>query len=353
MKKFLIITVGLLAAVTAAALAVFYRWMQTPNGRLHPVMALAHQWMLRSRAPFTLENLPESRQEMKNIRPRLPIYDVQNLTIAGPGGEIPLRIYKGQENGRLPVIVFFHGGGFVLGSIQSHENVVRQMAVETGALVISVDYRLAPEHPFPAGLDDCYAAVQWAEAHAAGYGGDPAQLAVAGDSAGGNLAAAVCLRARAEGGPAIGMQALLYPATIMRDDDSESSRQFVGYVLYEEDLLHFHDWYMGETGQEENPYASPLLAKDLSQLPPAYVLTAGMDPLRDQGKAYADRLRAAGVPVVYRNYEGMLHGFLNMVDFPLPGGRQMLSTPQLVYQEMAAFMAETLPHQGSVPKIKD
>ncbi len=336
MKKLLIFLIGFLVASATAGLVILYRWMQTPNGRLHPIMAVTNRWLQANRMPITLDTLAAVRQNMNAVMPHVPIAFEQDVVIDGPGGDLLLRIYKPHENGRLPVIVFFHGGGFALGSIKSHANVARQMANETGAMIISVDYRLAPEHPFPAGLDDCYAATEWAVAHAAEYGGDPVQLAVAGDSAGGNFAATVCLRARDENGPKINLQALFYPSTIMLDDDSPSRHDYVSYVLYEDDLFNFHDWYMAHA-DDENPYASPLLAEDLSQLPPAYIVTAGMDPLRDQGQAYAKRLQEAGVPVVYHNFEGMMHGFLNMVDARLPGMQRVMNQPKQAYQEMLAL----------------
>jgi acetyl esterase len=269
----------------------------------------------------------------------LPLEAVTDLTIDGPHGSIPLRIYTPPGKAPFPLVMFFHGGGFVEGSIQSYEFMARRMALELTAVVVAVDYRLAPEHPFPAGQDDCYAATCWASQHCAEINGDATRLIVAGDSAGGNLATTVALRARNEDGPAIALQFLIYPVTLMYGDASESQQQFAGYMLSEAYMRTYHDWYIADSGQGSNPYASPLLAPDLSQLPPAYVVTAGMDPLRDQGKAYADRLRAAGVPVMYRNAEGMLHAFMAfdfITDVPVAG--KFFTATQMVYSDMRMML---------------
>ena len=335
MKKLLIIMLGLMAA----ALAVLYRWMQTPNGRLHPYMAVinkATQWVSKE---LTLETLESRRQRPSPPVVGISLADVTDLSIDGPHGSIPLRIYTPLGEAPFPVVVFFHGGGFAEGSVASHDYMARRWAQELAAVVVSVNYRLAPEHPFPAGHDDCYAATCWVAENCAALNGDPARLVVAGDSAGGNMAATVSLHARDVGVPAIALQFLIYPATIMYGDTSESRQQFAGYILSEADMRTYHDWYIADTGQGDNPYASPLLAPDLSQLPPAYVVTAGMDPLRDQGKAYADRLREAGVPVVYRNAEGMLHAFMAfdfITDVPVLG--TFFTATQMVYSDMRMML---------------
>jgi acetyl esterase len=340
MKKFRII-IGLLAAGTISSLAVVYRWMQTPNGRLHPYMAVANKFSQWFKADVTLENLEAKRSRVSPPALLPPLADVSDRTIDGPHGSIPIRIYTPIGDPPFPIVVFFHGGGFVEGSIESHDHMARRLALELTAVVVSVDYRLAPEHPFPAGHDDCFAATCWAAQHAAEIKGDATRLIVAGDSAGGNLAATVSLRARDEADPAITLQILIYPSTLMVGDTSESRQQFAGYLLSEADMHTYHEWYIADTGQEENPYASPLLAPDLSHLPPAYILTAGMDPLRDQGKAYADRLREAGVPLVYHNFEGMIHAFMAfdfLESIPLFG--QFFSAPTTAYAEMRRMMQE-------------
>ena len=241
---------------------------------------------------------------------------VEDRTIPGPdGAPLPVRIYTpadGAGDAPRPVVVFFHGGGWVIGSIDSHDATVRQMVNRTGMVWVSVDYRLAPEHPFPAGLHDCYAAVEWAVAEAASFGGDPSRLAVAGDSAGGNLAAAVALLARDRSGPAIGFQLLVYPCCDLDPDRWPSMRENAeGYLLSRAMM----DWFTGHTFADEHrtdPYAAPVHATDLSGLPPALVVTAEYDPLRDEGEHYGNLLQAAGVPCTVTRYDGMIHGFFGM-----------------------------------------
>jgi len=340
MKKLLII-IGLLTTGTAATLAVVYRWMQTPNGRLHPYMAVINKFLQLTHRDLTLENLESKRNQAAPPVLSQPLADITDRTIDGPHGSIPLRIYTPFGKAPFPIIVFFHGGGFVQGSIESHDHMARRMALELDAIVVSVDYRLAPEHPFPQGHNDCYAATCWASQHAVELNGDATHLIVAGDSAGGNMAATVSLRARDEGQPTITMQILIYPSTLMFGDTSESRKQFAGYLMSESDMNTYHEWYIADTGQGDNPYASPLLAPDLSNLPPAYVMTGGMDPLRDQGEAYAARLRDAAVPVVYHNYEGMIHAFMAfefLEKIPVVG--RFFSAPQIAYSEMRMMLQE-------------
>ena len=242
------------------------------------------------------------------------VSEVEDRTVPGYDGgpEVPVRIYRPKGEGPFPTVVFYHGGGFVIGDLESHDITCRYLANETDSVVVAVDYRLAPEHPFPAAVEDCYAATTWA-ASAEELDGD-GNLAVMGDSAGGNLAAAVSLMARDLDGPDIDRQVLVYPAT-SRSDDWPSMTQFgEGYFLQAEDMDWFHDSYVPNEVHEANPYANPLEAADLSGLPPATVITAGFDPLRDQGAAYAEALAEAGVGVEYRNYEEMIHGFFTMLE---------------------------------------
>jgi acetyl esterase len=239
---------------------------------------------------------------------------IEDRTVPGYDGgpEVPVRIYRPKGEGPFPTVVFYHGGGFVIGDLESHDITCRYLANETDSVVVAVDYRLAPEHPFPAAVEDCYAATTWA-ASAEELDGD-GNLAVMGDSAGGNLAAAVSLMARDLDGPDIDRQVLVYPAT-SRSDDWPSMTQFgEGYFLQAEDMDWFHDSYVPNEVHEANPYANPLEAADLSGLPPATVITAGFDPLRDQGAAYAEALAEAGIDVEYRNYEEMIHGFFTMLE---------------------------------------
>jgi acetyl esterase len=236
---------------------------------------------------------------------------VTAATVPGPGGDIPVRVHRPPADGPLPVVVWFHGGGFVIGDLDACQTVCQRLAARVPAVVVAVGYRLAPEHRFPAALDDAVAATAWVADHAAELGGDPARLAVAGDSAGGNLATGVARRARDAGGPTIAFELLVYPVTDCTSS-LPSHREFgSGYLLDTETLDWFYDHYLGGADPRD-PDASPLFAADLSGLPPALVVTAGCDPLRDEGEAYAGRLREAGVPVTATRYDGMFHGFYGL-----------------------------------------
>lgn len=236
---------------------------------------------------------------------------VEDRTVPGADGDIPARVYwplgrDGVEGEPLPLVVFFHGGGFVLCDLDTHDAVCRNLANMAHAVVLSVDYRLAPETPYPGGVEDAYAATVWAHAHAAELGGDPERLVVAGDSSGGNFAAVVALMGRDRGGPPIAYQYLIYPVA---DQDFETASYRENGADYFTTATHMH-WYCQQYGGDAaDPYVSPLRAEDLSGLPPARVITAEFDPLRDEGEAYARRLQEAGVDVTSRRFDGMFHGF--------------------------------------------
>lgn len=240
--------------------------------------------------------------------------DVENRRIPGPGGEIPIRIYTPEASGPLPLVMFFHGGGFVLCSLETHDELCRALCRDTAAVVVSVDYRLAPEARYPAAADDCYAALEWCAAHAAELGADGTRIAVAGDSAGGNLAAVTALRARDLGGPALRHQTLIYPATSCAFDTPSYRDNAEGYFLTADAMRWFWSHYLGDMEQGREAYACPQNAESLTGLPSATVITAEYDPLRDEGEAYAERLRAAGVKVKLQRYDGMIHGFVSMAD---------------------------------------
>jgi len=242
-----------------------------------------------------------------------PVGKVENRTMPGPAGDMALRIYTPLEAkaATLPGFVFFHGGGFVIGDLDTHDDLCRCLANASGCRVVSADYRLAPESPFPAAVEDCLAATQWIDAHKGelGIAGD---IAVGGDSAGGNLAAVVCQLAKSAG-PKLAFQLLIYPVTQLGQPDTPSMRENgKGYFLERDGMAWFTRMYCPDAQHHRDPRLSPLLAADLSGLPPAYVVTAGFDPLRDEGVAYADKLDAAGVPVTHVNYPGMIHGFFSM-----------------------------------------
>ena len=241
---------------------------------------------------------------------------VEELSIPGPGGAIPARLYAPGKDAKLPALVYFHGGGWVIGSLDTHDDLCRRLARASGCMVVSVDYRLAPEHKFPAAVDDALAATRWVAANAARIGADPARLAVGGDSAGGNLAAAVCLLARDQGGPALRYQLLIYPVTT-RDFTLPSYKAFgEGFVLTAKGMEWFWNHYLRAPNDALDFRASPLLAKSLRGLPPALVATAEYDVLRDEGEQYAARLKQDGVPVRPVRYAGMIHIFATMSVVP-------------------------------------
>jgi acetyl esterase len=241
-----------------------------------------------------------------------PVDRVEDRTIPGPAGDIPVRVYAPDSNGPLPLLAFFHGGGFVIGSIETHDGTCRSLANGAGCCVVSVDYRLAPEHPFPAAPEDCYAVTCWLSEHGAELGGDPTRLAVAGDSAGGNLAAVVALLCRDRGGPQLAHQLLVYPVIDHAFDTASYAENAEGYMLTTEMMKWFWEQYLEGPEAGRDPLASPIQADSHADLAPASVLTAEFDPLRDEGEAYAARLIAAGVPTKLVRYNGLFHGFFGM-----------------------------------------
>jgi acetyl esterase len=249
--------------------------------------------------------------QMALITEREPVAHVEDRTIPGPAGEIPVRIYRPAGEGPFPVLVFFHGGGWVICNLETHDGLCRRLANATGCVVVSVDYRLAPEHKFPAAPEDCYAATRWVAEHAAEIKADSARIAVGGDSAGGNLAAVVTLMARERGGPPLVFQLLIYPATDFEARTPSLQENATGYGLSLDDMRWFASHYLNSAEERKHPLASPMQAEDLSGLPPALVITAEYDPLRDEGELYGARLREAGVPVTVSRYDGMIHGFLS------------------------------------------
>ena len=254
--------------------------------------------------------------------PALP--RVEDRTIPGPAGELRARVYTPEGKGPFPGLVFFHGGGFVLCSLDSHDGQCRSLAHGAGCVVVSVDYRLAPEHKFPAAPEDCYAATRWVAEHAADFDVDPTRLAIGGDSAGGNLTAVTALLARDRGGPTLRFQLLVYPVTDCAFETASYRDNAEGYFLTKSMMRWFWDHYLSDPAHAEDPYASPLRAKDLSGLPPGLCITAEFDPLRDEGESYAERLRKAGVDVVTSRYDGMFHGFFGMAGL-LDQGRRAIA----------------------------
>ncbi|MCG6203497.1 alpha/beta hydrolase [Rhodopseudomonas sp. HC1] len=252
---------------------------------------------------------------VSNPEPR-ELASVQSVAIPGPAGDIPARIYTPktlrQDNGLAPALVFFHGGGWVIGNLDTHDVVCRAIADEGQLIVISVDYRLAPEHKFPAAVDDAIAATRWIADNARKLGIDAEEISVGGDSAGGNLAAVVAIDARDHGGPMLAGQVLIYPATDFAMSHPSHSEPETSVLLTHSVIRWFRDHYLGGSHDAEDWRASPARVETLAGLPPAFVITAGADPLRDEGDEYARRLEDAGVPVKHRTYPGQFHGFFTM-----------------------------------------
>lgn len=262
--------------------------------------------------PLDAMSIEEMRRRMRAINEggeTESVGGVTDLSIEGRDSvSIPLRIYEPGTSGPHPVVVFYHGGGWVVGDLETHDNICRSIVNESGCIVVAVDYRRAPEHPFPAAVEDSYDALEWVNRHAESLGGDSKRLAVAGDSSGGALAAAMCLLARG-GDVALSTQVLIYPVTNYQQE--MPSYEENSDVVSREDSNWFKHYYLASPIDGYNPCAFPLEASDLSDLPPAMVLTCEFDPLRDEGVAYANRLSEAGVTTSHHHYEGMIHAFLN------------------------------------------
>jgi acetyl esterase len=260
----------------------------------------------------------EARESMRSrtaaLGPFEEVARVQDHRVPVAGGEIVARAYTPAGKGPFPAYIYFHGGGWVIGDIETHDGICRSLANASGAVVISVDYRLAPEHKYPVAAEDSYAATEWVVRESAKLGIDPRRIAVGGDSAGGNLAAAVCLMSRDRNGPAIALQVLVYPVT-QYGLDTRSYRDYAdGYLLTRNGMRWFWDHYLKRSEDGAEAYASPLSAPRLDGLPPALIITAEFDPLCDEGEAFAARLRQSGVPVTLTRYPGMVHGFIRMLN---------------------------------------
>lgn len=306
---------------------------------LNPLLEQLLKEMAESQAPPIHELPPamarEMYRQMQNVRHPVQLPRVEDFSIPGPGGALRLRAFYpvATPASPLPVALFFHGGGWVIGDLDTHEPVCRALAEGTGAAVLSVDYRLAPEAPFPAAFDDCLAAVDWVAAEGAGLNLDPARLAVVGDSAGGNLAATVALAAR-DRGPNLLAQVLVYPVTDTSLDYPSHLENGAGYLLTREAMEYFIATYIPDAGQRGDARVAPNRVAELGKLPPALVITAEFDPLRDEGEEYAKRLEAAGNQVQLTRYDGMIHGFFNMAE--------LLEDARTAMEEACRFLRERL-----------
>jgi acetyl esterase len=271
-------------------------------------------------APLETLSVPEARarseEMMKRFGPGEPVADVRERALPGPGGDIPVRFYVPAGRAPFPVLVFFHGGGWVVGSLETTDFYCRAVTNAAGCVVASVNYRHGPEHRFPAAADDAYVSMKWIAENAAKLGIDPARLAVGGSSAGGNLAAVAAVMARDAGGPAIRAQVLSVPVMDFNFETKSYREHADGYGLTRGAMQWFWNHYLGSPADGTHPRASPLREKNLRDLPPAFISTAEYDPLRDEGAAYAKRLAQAGVPVEHRDYAGMVHMFLGPDSIP-------------------------------------
>jgi acetyl esterase len=284
---------------------------------------------------------PEARREIAGTArafagPPLPMARVETLSLPGPGGPVPARLYlpPGLAAPR-PLLVYYHGGGWVLCDLDTHDEPCRFLATEARVAVLSVDYRLAPEHRFPAAVEDALAAFHFAAEQATDLGVDAARIAVGGDSAGGNLAAVVAQLARAEGAGQPAFQLLFYPVTDLSTKHPSYSLFSDGFFLTERQMDWYRGHYLPDEAAARDPRASPLLAADLTGLPPAYVATAGFDPLRDEGEAYAARLRDAGVPTTLHRHAGLIHGFCNVLSLGRRAREAMTGAARALGQALA------------------
>ncbi|MFO1222038.1 MAG: alpha/beta hydrolase [Burkholderiaceae bacterium] len=262
--------------------------------------------------PAEARRLYRERRSFTQPAP-IAMADVRELSANGPLGPIGLRLYRpSSAPSPAPVLVYYHGGGWVIGDLDTHDVLCRELAHRAGCAVVAVDYRLGPEHRFPAAVDDCLAATRWVHAQAGALGVDASRLALGGDSAGGNLAAVSAIALRDGGGPQPLLQVLIYPATDMRALAPSHTANGQGYLLSSDSIAYYRGHYMPDRAQWPDWRASPLLHPDVSKLPPALVITAGYDPLRDEGRQYADKLSQAGVPTQYVCFERQIHGFITM-----------------------------------------
>lgn len=294
-----------LEATTAAMLAAAAEAGAPPLSDLSPVQAREMYRMMQPPADD------------------ITVGHIEDRHIPGQAAEIPIRIYRPEGSGPFPVHLHYHGGGWVIGDLETHDADCRELCRAADVIVIAVDYRLAPEHPYPAAVEDCLAAAQWAAANAEAIGGSSGPISVGGDSAGGNLAAVVTRIARDAGAPRINFQLLLYPVTDAAMDTVSYVENREGYMLTEQSMTWFWESYCQNPERRLEPDASPLRAADLSGLPAAHVMTAEFDPLRDEGEAYAKRLQEAGVAVTCERYDGLIHGFFSQARL-IPAARPAL-----------------------------
>jgi acetyl esterase len=316
-----IFTAVILVLIIAGSLIINY-WTHTNYGRLNTEFAIMLKYS-NYFYPHSFKNMPidKIREYMDNRFARwsskpIPFNNIKNIDVNTPSAKVPVRIYTPDSGTTFPVIIYSHGGAWIGGSINDYENVCRKLSKNTNAVIVSVEYRLAPEHPFPAGLNDVYNVLQWAYKNAAVIHGNANQIAVVGDSAGGNFSAVISQMARDRKGPPITCQVLIYPSTNIYELNTKSWSYFEnGFDISRDDMKKSISLYVPRKEDRKNPYVSPLLSENLKNLPPALVITAEFDPLRDEGEAYGEKLKGAGAHVVVTRYKGVTHGFINMDKF--------------------------------------
>ena len=318
----------------------------TRGGRtMDPKAQIIGEFVKSIRVPGYFPPLPELRQQLRTMvtlmdEPAPDLPRIEDIQIPGPAGPMPARVYEGahRDGSRRPMLAYFHGGGWVQGDLETHHGLCARLALGADALVVALDYRLAPEHPFPAAVEDCLAAYRWLRAHGRDLGGDPSRVAVGGDSAGGNLAAVVSQQAATAGAPTPTAQILIYPAVDFALDTPSHRDLEDAHVIPRDRIVWYADQYLPAGVDRLDPRASPLRARDLAGQPPTLLITAGFDPLRDEGHAYAEALRAAGVDVVDHEYPGQIHAFVSLTR-AIPQG--MACT-----QEIVEFLRKRLGDGG-------
>lgn len=317
MRRFFAIAGISILIVVLICAGIVYSWTFTPHGRLDVEIALMLKLMPKMPPPGSVpaERLREGlRNTVRRFPGRpVPILHVEDRSIPGPLGTIPLRVYRPSDEASLPIVVYYHGGGFMMGDLDIYDSLCRKISSRSRAIVVSVAYRLAPEHRFPAAVDDAYAALVWVAQNSAEIFGDPSRIAVAGDSAGATLAAVMALKSRDLNGPKLLFQVLFYPCTNVADLGTRSMKEFGEGFFWTRAQIEFNlNQYVPVAADRCLPNASPLLASDHRGLPAALIITAGFDPFRDSGEAYAQKLTDAGVPTRLSRYEGVIHGFLSL-----------------------------------------
>lgn len=318
-RKQTYITIIILSTLIITSLLIVKSWTITKYGTINTkaaVVAKTKQYFGKDITKYkSIKDLRKYLNDgFKNLSSEsIPFSNIKNINISGGNGEIPVRIYTPKENNKLPIIIYCHGGSWIGGNLDTHDNICRKLSKKTDAIVISVHYRLAPENPFPKGLNDVYDTLKWVYKNAEDINGNSKLVAIAGDSAGANLAAATCQLARDKNEFNIISQVLIYPSTNLYTFNTDSWVAFGhDYIMPKKEMKYYRSMYIREKKDLVNPYASPLLGKNFKKLPAALIITAQFDPLRDEGEMYGNKLKEANVPVRITRYKGIIHGFLNM-----------------------------------------